>query len=199
MPAFKLRAFAALYLLAGVGLAPAALAQDGQARHAATNAGGKAELGTGAAVDARGRIWIAGKESAADGQYVVLHMSADGGHSWSAPRRIQRAPEAVSADGENRPKLAFGPDGALYITYTKPLAKQYTGEIRLVRSPDGGQTFLPPATVHANRDQIAHRFDANQAPNMETNAAAKTDAQLQAEAEADVAAGDINQIRKDAS
>ena len=153
------RAIATLCLLVFGGLCASALAQDVRARHAAMGQV-KAELGTGAAVDGRGRIWIANKETAADGQYVVLQMSADGGQTWSAPRRIQSAPEAVSADGENRPKLAFAPDGALYITYTRPLSKPYTGEIRMVRSSDGGQTFLPPATVHANRDLITHRFDS---------------------------------------
>jgi hypothetical protein len=154
------RSVAALCLLALGAMPLAASAQDGHAGHASMKASKKAELGTGAAVDARGRLWIAGKETAANGQYVTLQMSADGGKSWSAPRRIQSQPEAVSADGENRPKLAFGPHGALYISYTKPLAKPYTGEIRLVRSLDGGQTFLPPATVHANRDLITHRFDS---------------------------------------
>lgn len=120
----------------------------------------KTELGTSAAVDAQGNLWVAGKENTGTAQYVVLQKSADGGKSWSAPKRIQSEPEAVSAEGENRPKLAFGIKGEIYITYTKPLAKPYTGEIRFVRSLDGGQTFSPPLTVHANRDLITHRFDS---------------------------------------
>lgn len=120
----------------------------------------KAELATGAAVDASGNFWTVSKETAEGEQYVVLQSSTDGGRSWSAPRRIQGEPEAISADGENRPKLAFGPQGQMYITYTKPLAKPYTGEIRFIRSLDGGKTFSPPRTVHANRDLITHRFES---------------------------------------
>jgi len=119
-----------------------------------------AELGTSAAVDSAGRLWIVGKETAADGQYATVQVSSDLGRTWSAPRRIQARPEPVAAEGENRPKIAFGPRDELYITYTKPLAKPYTGEIRLVRSLDGGKRFLPPVTVHANRDLITHRFDS---------------------------------------
>ncbi len=121
---------------------------------------GAADLGTSAAVDAHGRLWIASKETASSGQYVVLQMSSDMGKTWTAPKRIQQTPEAVSADGENRPKLAFGSKGEIYVAYTKPLAKPYTGDIRFVRSTDGGQSFAPPVTVHANRDLITHRFES---------------------------------------
>ena len=103
--------------------------------------------------------WSARKPRGAD-QYLVLQGSADGGRTWSAPRRLQHEPEAVSADGENRPKLAFGPHGEIYVSYTKPLAKPYTGEIRFMRSLDGGKTFSAPHTVHANRDLITHRFES---------------------------------------
>lgn len=120
----------------------------------------KVELATGIAVDASGNFWMVSKETTEGDQYLVLQGSTDGGRSWSAPRRIQSEPEAVSADGENRPKLAFGPQGQMYITYTKPLAKPYTGDIRFVRSLDGGKTFSPPRTVHANRDLITHRFES---------------------------------------
>ncbi|HJV87644.1 MAG TPA: sialidase family protein [Noviherbaspirillum sp.] len=154
---------AALSMLAASGSAIDARAQAGHMNHNTgdnTGAGKRIELGTSVAVDASGRLWAASKEADGDAQYVVLQASDDGGGTWSAPRRVQQQPEPVAADGENRPKLAFGTQGELYISYTKPLAKPYTGEIRFVRSLDGGKTFLPPVTVHANRDEITHRFDA---------------------------------------
>lgn len=153
----RLLAICAAALLATAG-APA-LAQHGGHGHAAPKAA-KAELGTSAAVDPQGRLWIAAKESAPEGQFVTVQASSDLGKTWSAPVRIQARPEPVSAEGENRPKIAFGPRGEMIVTYTRPLAKPYTGEIRLVRSPDGGKQFLPPVTVHANRDIITHRFDS---------------------------------------
>jgi hypothetical protein len=41
-----------------------------------------------------------------------------------------------------------------------PLAKPYTGFIRMLRSSDGGQTFSAPFTVHQDRQEITHRFDS---------------------------------------
>ncbi|MFZ6774379.1 sialidase family protein [Undibacterium sp. SXout7W] len=122
----------------------------------------KAELGTSAAFDLQGKLWIASKESAGEGNtgYVVLQSSTDMGKTWSQPLRVQSQAEAISADGENRPKLAFGPKGEIYIAYTKPLAKPYTGEIRFVRSLDGGASFSTPVTVHTNREEITHRFES---------------------------------------
>jgi len=123
----------------------------------------KTELGTSAAIDEQGQLWIAGKETAGDGankQFVVLQMSRDMGKTWTSPKRVQQTPEPVAADGENRPKLAFGSKGEIYVSYTKPLAKPYTGEIRFTRSIDGGKTFSAPVTVHANRDEITHRFES---------------------------------------
>ena len=118
------------------------------------------ELGTAAAVDPQGTIWTVQKETEGTAQFLTLQKSGDGGASWSAPTRILSQPEPISAEGENRPKLAFGGKGELYVSYTRPLAKPYTGEIRFVRSLDGGRSFAPPVTVHANRDLITHRFDA---------------------------------------
>ncbi|MBS0308646.1 MAG: exo-alpha-sialidase [Proteobacteria bacterium] len=151
--------FATLLWLTACALPTSTMAQD-HAQHTRMNVSKKTELGTSAAVDAQGILWITSKESAGAAQYVVLQKSADGGKTWSAPQRIQSEPEAVSAEGENRPKLAIGSKGEIYVSYTKPLAKPYTGEIRFVRSLDGGRSFSPPITVHTNRDLITHRFDS---------------------------------------
>jgi hypothetical protein len=62
--------------------------------------------------------------------------------------------------GDARPKLALGAGGEIYVTWTRPLAKPYTGEIRLARSVDGGRTFSAPQVVHRDRQEITHRFDA---------------------------------------
>jgi hypothetical protein len=73
---------------------------------------------------------------------------------------VQQDPEPVAANGEARPHIAFGPKGEIYITYTKPVAPPHIGDIRFVRSLDGGKTFSPPVTVHANRDVIVHSFES---------------------------------------
>ena len=48
----------------------------------------------------------------------------------------------------------------IYVTWTKPLSKPYTGDIRFARSLDGGKTFTAPVTVHTDKQEITHRFDA---------------------------------------
>jgi len=132
----------------------AVAAQEGGHKHA------RPELGTSAAFDSKGRLWITGKETVDGGAYVTLQVSENLGKTWSVPKRVQQTPEPLAADGEARPKLAFGTRDEIYITYTKPLSKPYTGDVRFVRSTDGGKTFSEPVTVHANRDVITHRFDS---------------------------------------
>jgi hypothetical protein len=125
-------------------------------------------LGTSAAIDPQGRLWIARIEAAEapapasqpPRAFVVLQMSSDLGKNWTAARRVQQVPEAIEASGESRPKILFGREGQVYVTYTRPLGMPYTGEIRFARSVDGGQTFAAPITVHKDRQLITHRFDA---------------------------------------
>lgn len=154
---------AALAALAGLAVC-AVLASSAHAQMApGMRMGAKVELGTSAALDPQGVLWIASKEVAPASpaaQYVVLQSSRDMGASWSSPRFVQQTPEPVAADGESRPKLAFGGQGQIYVAYTRPLARPYTGEIRFARSLDGGQTFSAPVTVHTNRDEITHRFES---------------------------------------
>lgn len=129
--------------------------------HAAHSHGKAAssDLGTAAVIDKAGRIWAVTKQNADDGQYVVLQSSTDMGKTWSSAKRIQEKPEPVAASGEARPHIALGNQGEIYITYTKPVARPHIGDIRFVRSIDGGQTFSEPVTVHTNRDVITHSFD----------------------------------------
>lgn len=135
-------------LLAGV-LACTALAA--QAQHAGH---GKPQLATGAAFAPDGALWIAGVEH---GRLFVQRRPADG--DWEARRQPDNGGETVATNGDNRPKLAFGPRGQLVLSYTRPLAKPYTGEIRMLRSDDGGRSFSAPFTVHQDRQVITHRFE----------------------------------------
>lgn len=118
------------------------------------------DLGTTVAVDPQGTLWTVQKELQDGGQFLVLKKSTDVGQTWSAPARITDPAEPVTAEGEGRPKLAFGNKGELYISYTKPYSKNYSGDVRFTRSLDGGRTFEPPRTVHVNRDPITHRYDS---------------------------------------
>ena len=134
--------------------APAASAGGhANARHAP-----RAQLASGVAFAPDGSLWMVGLN--AQGDLFVQNAPANKLSEWSAPRLVVSRGEAISADGENRPKLAFGPNGWVVITYTQPLAKPYTGAIRMLRSSDGGQTFSQPFTVHSDRQEITHRFES---------------------------------------
>jgi hypothetical protein len=118
------------------------------------------ELGMSAAIDKDGRLWAVTKEVVDGNQFVVLQSSTDLGKTWSPGKKIQQAPEPVAANGQAYPKIAFGNQGEIYIAYTKPIARPHIGDIRFVRSLDGGQTFTEPVTVHANREVITHSFES---------------------------------------
>lgn len=113
------------------------------------------ELGTSAAFAPDGALYAVTK----DGQHVLLHRSGDDGRSWEAPVVVNATPEQISAEGENRPKLAFDADGAALVSWTRPLPKRFTGEIRFARADDR-RNFAAPVTVHRDRQEITHRFES---------------------------------------
>lgn len=113
-------------------------------------------LGMGAALAPDGALWTV----RLDGGRLLTQRSRDSGASWSAPRVLDTGGDGIAADGESWPKLAFGPRDQAVITYTMPLSKPFTGAIRLLRSVDSGMSFAPPVTVHHDRQEITHRFDA---------------------------------------
>jgi hypothetical protein len=114
------------------------------------------ELGASAAWSTDGTLWVARR----DGNHVVVQQSADHGKSWSETVAVNSIPEAIAADGDSRPKIAIGPQNEIYVTWTTPLAKPYTGNIRFSRSVNGGKSFDSPITVNSDRQEITHRFDA---------------------------------------
>lgn len=116
----------------------------------------QAELGALAAFDARGTLWAAHKVSG----HIAVSRSEDRGTSWLNPVLVTPAPEPTDTGADARPKIALGPGGEIYVTWTKPLGKPYTGEIKFARSLDGGRTFSTPTIVHQDRQVITHRFDA---------------------------------------
>lgn len=112
-------------------------------------------LATSYAIDAGGALWAIMLNK--DGN-LKIDKSQDLGQTWIT-HRILNSTERISAHGENRPKLVFGPKGEFIITYTKPLGKPFTGEIRLIRSEDG-HFFTDPITLHDDRQEITHRFES---------------------------------------
>ena len=116
----------------------------------------RAQLATGAAFAPDGSLWIAGL----DAQQKLSTWRSTDLANWSEPHQLATSGDPISADGENRPKIAFGPQGQAVIAYTRPLEKPYTGWIRMLRSTDGGANFSAPFTVHHDTQEITHRFES---------------------------------------
>ncbi|MBK6293490.1 MAG: hypothetical protein IPF55_03400 [Rhodoferax sp.] len=119
------------------------------------------QLGISAAFAPDGALWVVGVTP--QGQLFVQTappFAPGEGPTWLAPRLLDTGGDPISADGENHPKLVFGPSGTVLVAYTQPLAKPNTGFVRMLRSLDAGKTFSPPFTVHADRQEITHRFES---------------------------------------
>ena len=116
------------------------------------------QLASGAAFDAQGRLWMVGLDHQ---MRLVLRVApADQPPGLGPERRLEQVRESVAAEGESRPKIAFGPRGQAVIAWTTPLPRPYTGNIRMIRSEDGGARFGEPFTVHQDRQVITHRFES---------------------------------------
>lgn len=108
-----------------------------------------------AALDGSGGLWLVHLK---DGR-LRISRSIDGGRNFTLLGQVADAAEAITADTENRPKIALGADGIVHVSWTQNLGARMTGFIRYARSLDGGKTFSVPLTLNSDRQIISHRFD----------------------------------------
>lgn len=106
--------------------------------------------------DVQGRLWVVWSTAG----HIYVTSSTDQGKTFSPSVVVNRSPEAISARGENRPKIVLDPQGKIYVSWTTPLKKRYSGNIRFSYSHDAGHSFSEPVTVNDNRDITGHRFEA---------------------------------------
>ncbi len=145
-------------LLLGCIVLTASAHEHAGSRHSAMAASVTNRVGQASAViDAQGALWVVQQDNHG---VIVVRRSVDQGQTWSASVPVTSSPEVIDRGGDARPKIAVAPSGVVYVTWTRPLAKPYTGEIRFSRSVDQGTSFSAPIIVHADRQQITHRFDA---------------------------------------
>ena len=87
---------------------------------------------------------------------ALLAYSTDGGKSWSAPRRINDAVEAVQGE-ENGPKIVFGPENRAYAVWSIPGDKGDKTRANIRFAMDEGKGgFTPAKTLNEVKD--AARF-----------------------------------------
>jgi hypothetical protein len=121
----------------------------------------KSTIAISVAFDSTGKLWRARVQDSV----LLVDYSSDFAKSFSIAVKVNQTPQKIAADGEARPKIAIGPEGNIYLTWTEALKKPFTGYVWFARSIDNGKTFEKPYIVHTDRAEITHRFDAlNVAP-----------------------------------
>lgn len=106
--------------------------------------------------DEQGRFWVV--FTAQD--HIYLSHRDETSSAFSQPTRVTPQPEAIYNDGENRPKLALGAGGEIYLSWTRKGDTRFSGDIRFSHSLDGGNTFFAPVTINDDALPLSHRFEA---------------------------------------
>ena len=114
------------------------------------------KLAVSLAFDGQGDLW---RTTEKDG-YIWVDSSHDLGKTFSKSVQVNPQPQKIGADSEARPKIAIGPQGYIYLTWTEALKKPFSGYIWFARSTNQGKSFEKPYIVHQDRSEITHRFDA---------------------------------------
>lgn len=117
----------------------------------------KVASSVGAGFAPNGDLWLVQQDEQAR---LTLQISQDEGKNWQAPRVLDTGHDRIKSTSENPPKLLFGPGGVVLISYAQPLEKKFSGNIRLLRSGDGGKSFSAPVTLHQDRQTISHSYVA---------------------------------------
>ncbi|MCD6707599.1 MAG: exo-alpha-sialidase [Thiobacillus sp.] len=125
-------------------------------RHDAKPRQAQPVLAVGAALDDGGRLWLARVKN----QQLWVSWSNDGGQRFSRPVAVSSEPEDISANAENRPKIAVARDGTVLLSWSQSLPKRFTGNIRFARSTDGGRSFSTPITLNDDGRIGSHSFDS---------------------------------------
>lgn len=132
-------------------LAPTAGAHDMHMKMAS-----QAALGASASFDTHGRLWLV---SVRDG-HVQLQHSDNLGNTLSKPAVVNPVAETIYATGENRPKIAIGAAGQIYVQWTQQPSPGWTGYIRFARSTDAGAHFSTPITINHDLAKVTRGFDS---------------------------------------
>ena len=106
--------------------------------------------------DKSGNLWRVQERQG----FVIVDSSNDQGAHFSGSVNVNTEMQQIGTSGDAKPKIAIGPEGNIYITWTQSLSKPYTGFIWFSRSTDHGKTFEYPQVVHQDKSEITHRFDA---------------------------------------
>jgi hypothetical protein len=109
-----------------------------------------------AVFDENGRLWVVFEHE----DFVYVVYSEDNGQTFGQPVRVNEIAEPLYTNGENRPKIAIGNAGEIFVSWTKITEGRFAGDIRFSRSLDGGRKFEPLITVNDDGLVTSHRFES---------------------------------------
>ena len=109
-----------------------------------------------ATFDEDGRLWVAFEHN----DFVYVVSSDDEGQTYSPAARVNEIAEPLNTNGENRPKIALGNGGEIYVSWTKITEGRFAGDIRFSRSLDRGTDFAALITVNDDGLVTSHRFES---------------------------------------
>jgi hypothetical protein len=92
---------------------------------------------TSASFDQLGTLWRVREQQG----FVIVDSSNDQGINFSKSINVNTELQKIGTSGDARPKIAIGPEGNIYVTWTQTLSKPYTGYIWFARSKDRGKNF----------------------------------------------------------
>jgi len=102
-----------------------------------------------------GSLWLIWAEH---GHVYVGHRKNPASGSFEKISRITKQARQLDINGESRPKIAVGPQGDVYLTFTAKGEKKYTGVVYFAQSQDGGNSFSVPRKISDEERPSSQRF-----------------------------------------
>jgi hypothetical protein len=103
------------------------------------------------------RVWLTWIERPATG-VPALRIASHDGRRWSAPNTVV-ADTSLFVNWADYPRLLALADGLLVLAYLERTSPEpYAYDVRVVLSRDGGATWTPAETPHADRNEVEHGF-----------------------------------------
>ncbi len=89
--------------------------------------------------------------------------STDGGKTFSAPTRVNSAPQSVRALATSKPRLVLGANGTVHVMWVanrySDASKPVVLDAHYARSTDGGKSFSKAYALNRDQDRDIHNMD----------------------------------------
>lgn len=103
------------------------------------------------AFDASGTLW---RVRVYQG-LVLVDSSQDLAKSFSAALKLNVMPQNIQAKNEDRPQIAIGPEGHIYVVWTEVKKSPSAGFIWFARSMNHGKSFEKPYLLHEDSTDVS--------------------------------------------